>query len=257
MTRIFAVANQKGGVAKTTTVVNLAAALAEAGNRVLIIDSDAQGHAGKAIGFETGHVKLSLYQVLTGRTTAREAIIDTKYENLWLLPSDTSLAATEVELAAQTGKEYILTRALAPVKEHFDFIVIDCPPFLGILTINALIASTEVIITCSMSYLSLEGVSDLLDLIEVINDNLFLPTKVVVGGVLACMFDRRTRISARVLKELERYFGDNLFETIIPVNVTLNDAQTAGMPIIHFASESTGAAAYRDLAQEIIKRKPR
>jgi chromosome partitioning protein len=257
MIRVFAVANQKGGVAKTTTVVNLGAALAEAGHKVLIIDSDAQGHAGKSIGFESGQAKLSLYQVLTSRTPAREAIVDTKYENLWLLPSDTSLAATEVELAAQTGKEYILSKALAPVKEHFDFILIDCPPFLGILTINALIASTEVLVTCSMSYLSLEGVSDLLDLIEVINDNLFLPEKVVVGGVLACMFDRRTRISARVLKELERYFDDKLFETIIPVNVTLNDAQTAGVPVIHYATDCTGAEAYRDLAKEILERKPR
>ena len=253
MTRIFAVANQKGGVAKTTTVVNLAAALADAGQKVLMIDSDAQGHAGKSIGFETGEVKTSLYQVLTGRAEAREAIIDTNFENLWLLPSDTSLAATEVELSAHTGKEYILDRALLPVKEHFDFIIIDCPPFLGILTINALIASTEVLITCAMSYLSLEGVSDLLDLIEVINDNLYLPEKVFVGGVLACMYDRRTRSSAKVKKELERYFNDKLYDTVIPINVTLNDAQTAGMPIIHFAPQSTGAQAYRRLAREITR----
>ena len=253
MSRIFAVANQKGGVGKTTTVVNLAAALAEQGHKVLIVDSDAQGHAGKALGFETGEAGSSLYQVLTGKAGAREAICETRFANLWLLPSDTSLAATEVELAAQTGKEYILTKALAPMKEHFDFILIDCPPFLGILTINALIASTEVMITCTMSYLSLEGVSDLLDLIEVINENLYLPEKVRVGGVLACMYDRRTGISARVHKELERYFSDTLYETIIPINVTLNDAQTVGIPAIYFDSNCAGAVAYRKLAQEITK----
>ena len=253
MSTIIAVANQKGGVGKTTTVVNLGAALAQQGFKVLIVDSDAQGHAGKAIGFNGGENIVTLYQVLTGRATARDAIVDTAYDNLWLLPSDTSLAATEVELAAQTGKEFILARALTDVREHFDFIIIDCPPFLGILTINALIASSQVMVTCTMSYLSLEGVSDLLDLIEVINDNLYMPQKVAVGGVLACMYDQRTRIAGRVLKELQRYFSGKLYETIIPINVTINDAQTAGVPVIHFAPTSTGAEAYRNLAQELTK----
>ena len=252
MCKIFAVANQKGGVGKTSTVVNLAAALAELGNKVLMIDSDAQGHAGKSIGFDVADADSTLYDIYTGKAEAREAVFETRFENLWLLPSDTGLAATEVELASKTGKEFVLTRAIQPLKTDFDVMVIDCPPFLGILTINALIASTEVLITCGMSYLSLEGVSDLLDLIEVINDNLYLPEPVKVAGVIACMFDQRTKVSYKVRKELERYFGDNFFNTIIPVNVAVNDAQTSGVPVIHYDTHSKGAFAYRRLAKEIL-----
>jgi chromosome partitioning protein len=253
MARIFAVANQKGGVGKTTTVVNLGAALAQMGKKVLLIDSDAQGHTGKSIGLEPSEVGANLYHVLTEKSDLEETIIPTRYDNLWLVPSDTSLAATEVELAARTGKEFILAKAVEPVREHFDFIMIDCPPFLGILTINALIASTKVIVTCSMSYLSLEGVSDLLDLIEVINDSLYMPRKVEVGGVLAVMFDRRTSIAYRVHRELERYFKDQLFETVIPMNVDITNAQTGGVPVIHHAPFAKGALAYKRLAREILE----
>ena len=139
------------------------------------------------------------------------------------------------------------------IREHFDYILIDCPPFLGILTINALIASKNVLVTCGMSYLSLEGVSDLLDLIEVINDSLYLPEKVQVAGVLAVMFDRRTSIAYRVRRELERYFSDTLFDTVIPMNVDINNAQTAGVPVIHHSPDSKGARAYQRLAREILR----
>ena len=254
MSRIVAVVNQKGGVGKTSTVVNLSAALAELGKRVLIVDSDAQAHACKSLGFDPTQASISLYHILTGRAELADAIVHTGLENLWLVPSETSLAATEVELASRTGKEFILARALETVLDHFDYVFVDCPPFLGILTINALVASTDVLITSALAYLSLEGVSDLLDLIEVINDNLYLPRKVVVTGVLACIYDQRTSISLHVYKELERYFGDKLFDTVIPINVAINYAQTDGQPVIHHAPMSKGAAAYRRLAREILRR---
>jgi chromosome partitioning protein len=254
MARIFAVVNQKGGVGKTTTSVNLAASFAGQGYRTLLIDSDAQAHSCKSIGFNPEKTSANLYTVLNGKEKIEKSIHTTDFENLWIVPSDISLSATEVELATKTGKEYYLQRALDKIKDKFDFIIIDCPPFLGVLTINALIASTDVLVTCTMSYLSLEGVSDLLDLVEVINDTLYLPNKVKITGVLACMYDDRTKMSRRVRKELERYFGDTVYNVTIPVNVAINEAQTKGIPIIHHAPESKGAHAYRRLSMEILRR---
>jgi chromosome partitioning protein len=254
MARIFAIVNQKGGVGKTTTAVSVAACLADEGHRVLLVDSDAQAHAGKSIGFDNKEIDVNLYNVFSNKASAARAIYSTDYKNLDLLPSDISLSALEVELSARTGKEFLLERAMKVVEHNYDFIIIDCPPFLGILTINALIASTDVIITCTMSYLSLEGVSDLLDLVEVINDTLYLPKKVFISGVLACMYDSRTRISRRVLKELERYFKEQVFDTLIPVNVKLNESQIRGVPIIYYAPDSKGALAYKRLTREILRR---
>jgi chromosome partitioning protein len=251
MARIFAVVNQKGGVGKTTTAINTASALAELGNKVLVIDSDAQAHAGKSIGFKSKDSSATLYDVLSGRQKISDAVNKTSFKNLYLIPSDISLSSLEVELATRTGKEYLLEKALKEIEGDFDYIFIDCPPFLGVLTINALIASTDVLITCTMSFLSLEGVSDLLDLIEVINDTLYLPKTVEVNGVLACMFDGRTKISRRVLKELNRYFGDKVYSVQIPVNVAINESQTQGVPIGIFEPNATGARAYKRLALQI------
>ena len=250
----LAMFNNKGGVGKTSTSVNLAAALADDGHRVLLIDSDAQAHACKSIGFNDSKAKTTYYDVLKGSAELEKAIYKTDFDNLWIVPSDISLSATDVELATKTGKEYILERSIKTVEDKFDFVVIDCPPFLGVLTINALIASTDILITCTMSYLSLEGVSDLLDLVEVINDTLYLPKKIEVSGVLMCMYDVRTRISRKVRKELERYFGDQVFNTYIPQNVAVNESQTKGVPVIHFDSNSKAAIAYRRLAKEILAR---
>lgn len=254
MARIYAVVNQKGGVGKTTTSVNLAASFAGQGYKTLLIDSDAQAHSCKSIGFNPDKTSNNLYTVLTGKAKIEDSIHPTDFENLWMLPSDISLSATEVELATKTGKEYYLQKALTRVADRFDFVVIDCPPFLGVLTINALIASTDVLVTCTMSYLSLEGVSDLLDLVEVINDTLYLPHKVKITGVLACMYDDRTKMSRRVKKELERYFGDTVFNVTVPVNVTINESQTKGIPVVYFEPESKGANAYRRLSLEILRR---
>jgi chromosome partitioning protein len=253
MARIFAVVNQKGGVGKTTTAVNLSATLAKMGYNVLLIDSDAQAHAGKSIGFDVSEHS-TLYDVYSGKKNAEEVIYSTGYSNLWLMPSDVKLSTTEVELSSRVGKEYLLHKALKPVKDEYDFIFIDCPPFLGILTINALIASTDVLVTSTMSYLSLEGVSDLLDLIEVINESLNLEQEVKIEGVLACMYDSRTKMSRKVRKELERYFDDQVYDVNIPVNVTLNEAQTKGVPIVHYEPASTGARAYVRLAKELLRK---
>lgn len=255
MARVFAITNQKGGVGKTTTSVNLAAALAAMGKKVLLIDSDAQAHATKSIGFNAEKAESTLHDIYRGNIDLNGTIQETNFKNLWLIPSDISLSATDVELAAKTGKEFILNRALEPVRKNYDFIFIDCPPFLGILTINALIASTDVLVTSTMSYLSLEGVSDLLDLIEVINDSLYLPESVEITGVLACMYDGRTIIGRKVRKELDRYFGRRVFNTEIPVNVTINDSQTKGVPVVHFAPSSKGAQAYVRLAKEILRKR--
>jgi chromosome partitioning protein len=253
MARIFAVVNQKGGVGKTTTTVNLSSALAKLGYNVLLIDSDAQAHAGKSIGFELQDHD-TLYDLYTGKQTIENVIYNTGYPNLWLLPSDVTLSTTEVELSSRVGKEYLLTKALKSVQDEYDFIFIDCPPFLGILTINALIASTDVLITSTMSYLSLEGVSDLLDLIEVINESLNLDHKVKVEGVLACMYDSRTKMSRKVRKELERYFDDKVYDVTIPVNVALNEAQTRGVPAIYDDPGASGARAYMRLAKELLRK---
>lgn len=253
MARIFAVVNQKGGVGKTTTAVNLSAALAKMGYNVLLIDSDAQAHAGKSIGFEVDEHG-TLYQIYTGKKKAADVIYSTGYSNLWLIPSDIGLSTTEVEMASKVGKEYLLDRALREIEDEYDFIFIDCPPFLGILTINALIASTDVLVTSTMSYLSLEGVGDLLDLIEVINESLNLKREVKIEGVLACMYDSRTKMSRKVLKELERYFGEKVYSVTIPVNVALNEAQTKGVPIVHLQPDSKGAHAYIRLARELLRK---
>jgi len=253
MARIFAVVNQKGGVGKTTTAVNLSAAFAKMGYNVLLIDSDAQGHAGKSIGFELKEHG-TLYQVYSGKTEPEQVIYSTGFSNLWLMPSDIGLSTTEVELSSRVGKEFILNRALKKIEDEYDFIFIDCPPFLGILTINALIASTDVLVTSTMSYLSLEGVSDLLDLVEVINESLNLERAVTISGVLSCMYDGRTRMSRKVAKELLRYFGDKVYETRIPVNITLNEAQTKGEPIVFFDPASTGARAYLRLTREMLRK---
>lgn len=254
MARIYAVVNQKGGVGKTTTSVNLAACFAGQGYKTLLIDSDAQAHSCKSVGFNPEKTSDNLYTVLNGKSKIKKSIHKTNFDNLWILPSDISLSATEVELATKTGKEFYLQKALEKVKDKFDFVIIDCPPFLGVLTINALIASTNVLVTCTMSYLSLEGVSDLLDLVEVINDTLYLPHKVKITGVLACMYDDRTKISRRVKKELERYFGDKVYNVTIPNNITINESQTKGIPIINYAPEAKGAHAYRRLSLEILRR---
>jgi chromosome partitioning protein len=253
MARVFAVVNQKGGVGKTTTAVNLSAVLADMGYNVLLIDSDAQAHAGKSIGFEVDEHG-TLYDVYSGKKKLEDVIYNTDYPNLWLLPSDVALSTTEVELSSRVGKEYLLQKALKPVDDQYDFILIDCPPFLGILTINALIASTDVLVTSIMSYLSLEGVSDLIDLIEVINESLNLEKEVKVEGVLPCMYDGRTKMSRKVRKELERFFGDKVYEVNIPVNITLSEAQTRGVPIIHMDPDAAGARAYVRLAKELLRK---
>jgi chromosome partitioning protein len=251
--RVIAVANQKGGVGKTTTAVNLGACLAEAGHRVLVVDLDPQGNASTGVGIDHGARQTSLYDVLSGVATLKEAVVQTEVEGLSVVPSTIDLAGAEIELVSQFSREGRLARALEPVRGDFDFVLIDCPPSLGLLTVNGLAAAEELIVPIQCEYYALEGLGQLLKNVEAVKEN--VNPRLQLTGIVLTMFDPRTRLADQVVEEVRGYFGSLVYDTIIPRSVRVAEAPGFGKPITRYDPASRGAVAYRGLAEELVNRR--
>ena len=250
MSQIFAACNQKGGVGKTTTVINLAAYLAALGKHVLLIDLDPQGNATSGLGLEKEKIEQCIYNVLNGEVEINQAIKTTQIVGLDLIPATSDLAGAEVELVAELGRETKLKSVIESIKDKFDFILIDCPPSLSLLTINALTAADEVIVPVQCEYYALEGLSRLMETLDLIKTRLNPSLK--IKGILLTMYDSRTIISQQVAQEARHHFNDLVFKTVIPRNVRLAEAPSFGQPIILYDKSSAGAAAYESLSKEVI-----
>ena len=250
MGRIISVSNQKGGVGKTTTTVNIAAFLAERGKKVLIIDVDPQGNAGFGIGVNAEEIDTTIYEVLIGDIPIQDAIFSTDVEGLYLIPSNIHLSGAQVDLLDAEGKEFILKKALDEVKDNFHYIFIDCPPSLGILTLNSLISADSVLIPLQCEYYALEGLSQLLRIIAMVQEGLNRDLK--IEGVVLTMFDSRTNLAQQVVGDVKGYFEDKVFDTIIPRNVKLSEAPSFGKPISLYDRTSAGSMTYEKLAEEIM-----
>jgi chromosome partitioning protein len=252
ITRVIAVVNQKGGVGKSTTAVNLGAALAEMGKTVLVIDLDPQGNASTGLGIDQGNREITTYQVLTGEIPPRDAVADTPVPGLWAIPSTIDLAGAEIELVSQFSRETRLRRSIEELSGSFEFIFLDCPPSLGLLTVNALTAADELIVPIQCEYYALEGLGQLLRNVRLVQHN--LNQRLILSGIVLTMFDPRTRLSEQVVEEVRRYFGRRVYDVVIPRTVRLSEAPGFGLPVTHYAPRSKGAAAYRNLAREFLER---
>ncbi len=249
--RIIAIANQKGGVGKTTTSVNLSACLAFLGKKVLIIDIDPQGNASSGLGVRKGDLESCVYDVLINDEDIKGVIQQTDVENLYIVPATISLAGAEIELVSTISREVRLKKSLQEIKNNFDFIIIDCPPSLGLLTINALTASDALIIPVQCEYYALEGLSQLLSTVRLVQKH--LNKELMIDGVLLTMLDARTNLGLQVIDEVKRYFQDKVYRSIIPRNVRLSEAPSHGKPVILYDSKSRGAEIYLEFAREVIK----
>ena len=250
--RIIAVANQKGGVGKTTTAINLSACLAEAGKKVLIIDADPQGNSTSGLGFEKNEIENTIYEILLDEIKIQDAILNTCVDNLQILPSNINLSGAEIELIGRDKREYILSNAVDTIKNNYDFIIIDCPPSLNLITINALTSSDAVLVPIQCEYFALEGLEQLLHTIGLVKDR--LNPSLEMEGVVFTMYDARTNLSMEVVEEVKKDLGENIYKTIIPRNVRLGEAPSHGLPIILYDSRSKGAESYRLLAEEVIEK---
>lgn len=252
MGRIIAITNQKGGVGKTTTAVNLAATLAEAGQRVLLLDFDPQGNASSGLGVERSEIRSSIYDVITGNSGIEETILQDWMENLDLIPADMSLAACDAELADVENKNLILRGALRPLREKYEYLLIDCPPSLGTITVNALSAADTVLIPIQCEYYALEGLRQVLSSIEIVQEA--LNPSLLIEGIVFTMYDGRIRLSQEVVRTVRKNFRGNIFQSMIPRNVRLAEAPSHGLPITAYDSASSGAESYRKLAVEVMNR---
>jgi chromosome partitioning protein len=250
MSRIIAIANQKGGVGKTTTNVNLSACLAVLGKKVLTIDIDPQGNTTSGLGVDKNRAEKSVYDILINGIPAREAILHTAIDNLEIIVSKIQLAGAEIELVPMMARETILKRALEQIKQDYDYVLIDCPPSLGLITINALTAADKLLVPIQCEYYALEGLTQLMKTFDLVKKN--LNPNLDVEGVVLTMFDSRTNLSIQVVDEVKKYFRNKVYTTIIPRNVRLGEAPSHGVPIIVYDPKCAGAEAYTDLAQEMI-----
>ncbi len=253
-TKTIAIVNQKGGVGKTTTTINLAASLAAAEQRVLVIDLDPQGNTTTGLGVVKNGLEGTVYELLLGQRPAEEIIRQVVLESLWLIPTNGNLAGAEVELVSTGEWQFALRKGLESIKDRFDLILIDCPPSLGILTVNGLVAADEVLIPVQGEFFALEGVGDLMGTIDRVRNG--LNPDLEVGSVLLTMQDERTALNRQVSDEMKRYFGDKVFNTVIPRNVRLAEAPSHGKPALLYDVKSRGAQAYLALAKEFLSRQP-
>lgn len=252
MGRTIVIANQKGGVGKTTTAINLSASLAELGQKVLVIDIDPQGNTSSGLGVEKNEVENTVYELLLGESKVEKCIQKEVIENLDIISSNINLAAAEIELTGFEEKEYILKKAVAKVRKKYDFIIIDCPPSLNTLTINAMCAADTVLVPIQCEYYALEGLSQLMNTVELVRER--LNRKLEIEGVVFTMYDARTNLSPQVVENVKNNLDQKIYKTIIPRNVRLAEAPSYGMPITKYDSKSTGAESYRLLAEEVINR---
>lgn len=252
MGKIIAIANQKGGVGKTTTAVNLSACLGKLGKKTLIVDIDPQGNTTSGLGIETRSIKESIYDCIINDEPMGEVILRTDFEGLWICPSNIDLAGAELELVMKDKREFVLKRALSEVKDLFDFILIDCPPSLGLITLNSFAATDSILVPIQCEYYALEGLVQLTNTIKMVKRQ--LNPSLSMEGVLLTMFDARTNLSIQVVEEVKRVFGNKVYGTIIPRNVRLSEAPSFGQPIIEYDKNSRGAECYMDLAEEVIER---
>ncbi|XIL90124.1 ParA family protein [Enterococcus faecium] len=252
MAQIISVANQKGGVGKTTTTVNLGACLASLGKKVLLVDMDAQGNATSGVGIRKPDVTRDIYDVLVNELPIDEATLITEHENLSIVPATLQLAGAEIELTSMMARESRLKGSLAEVSSHYDYILIDCPPSLGHLTINSFTASDSILIPVQCEYYALEGLSQLLNTVRLVQKH-FNP-ELEIEGVLLTMYDARTNLGNEVVEEVRKYFREKVYETIIPRNIRLSEAPSHGKPIIDYDPRSRGAEVYQALAKEVVSR---
>ena len=254
MAHIIAVANQKGGVGKTTTAVNLAASIAASGPRVLLVDFDPQGNASSGVGYPRDRIELSIYDALVGEVDITDVIRPTEITTLFLAPATTELVGAEFELVGAERRGYFLADVLAGVRDRFDYILIDCPPSLGLLTVNGLAAADGVIVPMQAEYFALEGLSALMNTIERVRQS--LNEELGLEGVLFCMYDGRTNLANQVRGEVEEHLGDKVFRTLIPRNVRLSESPSFGKPVMLYDLRCTGSKSYRELAREYLGRNP-
>ncbi len=255
MTRIIAIANQKGGVGKTTTSINLSAALAQEGMKVLVIDSDPQGNTTSGFGINKNECTKTIYELMAGNYPVRECILDEVYKNVDLMPANVNLAAAEIELSDVNNKNYILKEEIDFVKDKYDFIVIDCPPSLSLLTINAMTTADAVLVPIQCEYYALEGLSQLLYTINLVKER--LNSRLEVDGIVFTMYDQRTNLSLQVVENVKNNLNTNVYNTVIPRNVRLAEAPSHGQPICQYDPSSSGAKSYKMLAKEMIEKKNR
>lgn len=252
MGRIIAIANQKGGVGKTTTAINLSACLAERGKKILTIDVDPQGNTSSGLGVDKNSLTNTIYELIIGQATIEECIINNVFDNLSLIPSNVNLAGAEIELIGSDEREYILKNKVEKIRDNYDFIIIDCPPSLNILTVNAMTTADTVLVPIQCEYYALEGLSQLIYTINLVKKR--LNPALELEGVVFTMFDARTNLSLQVVENVKNNLKHTIYKTIIPRNVRLAESPSHGLPINIYDPKSAGAEGYRDLADEVIER---
>lgn len=251
MSRIIAIANQKGGVGKTTTAINLSATLAEMGKRILTIDVDPQGNTTSGLGLERSDQEYTVYELILSQCSLEDCIVQSPYENLDVIPSNVNLAGAEIELIGTEDREFILKDYIDSIKEQYDFIIIDCPPSLNTLTVNAMTTADSVLVPIQCEFYALEGLSQLIHTINLVSER--LNPNLYIEGVVFTMYDARTNLSLQVVENVKANLNQNIYKSIIPRNIKLAEAPSHGMPINYYDAKSTGALAYKQLALEVIK----